>query len=206
MTRTVWAKYFHTRCPHKPSDQKETFKANWAGMIHLLGSCLSRPARNLSYTGGGRGRSGSLSLSFGRSQSFGSLRISSSPPRPFSSILNSEVPYELIISVYWACNNKVILNELMVFTVTSSDCRVKKAWFYEFLFTLGWRLIGNKSLYKFPAPKHVSFRKYSSLNFRVFTVRDTKIGMLSPWKKSLRLIFSILTISSIRRYVYAQIC
>ena len=95
---------------------------------------------------------------------------------------------------------------LMVFTVTSSDCKVKKARFYEFLFTLGWRLIGNKSLYKFPAPKHVSFRKYSSLNFRVFTVRDTKIGMLSPWKKSLRLIFSSLTISSIRRYVYAQVC
>ena len=23
------------------------------------------------------------------------------------------------------------------FTVTSSDCRVKKGWFYEFLFTLG---------------------------------------------------------------------
>ena len=72
---------------------------------------------------------------------------------------------------------------LMVFTVTSSDCKVKKARFYEFLFTLGWRLIGNKSLYKFPAPKHVSFRKYSNLNFRVFTVRDTKIGMLSRWNK-----------------------
>ena len=69
------------------------------------------------------------------------------------------------------------------FTVTSSDCKVKKARFYEFLFTLGWRLIGNTSLYKFPAPKHVSFRKYSNLNFRVFTVRDTKIGMLSRWKK-----------------------
>ena len=96
--------------------------------------------------------------------------------------------------------------QLMVFTVTSSDCKVKKARFYEFLFTLGWRLIGNTSLYKFPAPKHVSFRKYSSLNFRVFTVRDTKSGMLSPWKKSLRLIFSSLTISSIRRYVYAQVC
>ena len=95
---------------------------------------------------------------------------------------------------------------VMVFTVTSSDCKVKKARFYEFFFTLGWRLIGNKSLYKFPAPKHDSFRKYSSLNFRVFTVRDTKIGMLSPWKKSLRLIFSSLTISSIRRYVYAQVC
>ena len=27
--------------------------------------------------------------------------------------------------------------ELMVFTVTSSDCKVKKARFYEFLFTLG---------------------------------------------------------------------
>ena len=82
----------------------------------------------------------------------------------------------------------------------------QKARFYEFLFTLGWRLIGNTSLYKFPALKHVSFRKYSSLNFRVFTVRDTKRGMLSPWKKSLRLIFSSLTISSIRRYVYAQVC
>ena len=28
---------------------------------------------------------------------------------------------------------------LMVFTVTSSDCKVKKARFYEFWFTLGWR-------------------------------------------------------------------
>ena len=73
--------------------------------------------------------------------------------------------------------------ELMVFMVTSSDCKVKKVRFYEFLFTLGWRLVGNTSLYKFPAPKHVSFRKYSSLKFRVFTVRDTKRGMLSPWKK-----------------------
>ena len=95
---------------------------------------------------------------------------------------------------------------LMVFTVTSSDCKVKKARFYEFLFTLGWRLIGNTSLYKFSAPKHVSFRKYSSLNFRVFTVRDTKIGSYLLEKKSLRLIFSSLTISSIRRYVYAQVC
>ena len=99
-----------------------------------------------------------------------------------------------------------VKNLLIFFTVTSSDCKVKKARFYEFLFTLGWRLIVNKSLYKFPAPKHVSFRKYSSLNVRVFTVRDTKIGMVSPWKKSLRLIFSSLTISSIRRYVYAQVC
>ena len=99
-----------------------------------------------------------------------------------------------------------VKNLLIVFTVTSSDCKVKKARFYEFLFTLGWRLIGNKSLYKFPAPKHVSFRKYSSLKVRVFTVRDSKIGMLSPWTKSLRLIFSSLTISSVRRYVYAQVC
>ena len=29
------------------------------------------------------------------------------------------------------------ITELMVFTVTSSDCKVKKARFYEFLFTLG---------------------------------------------------------------------
>ena len=61
-----------------------------------------------------------------------------------------------------------------------------------------------KYLYKFPAQKHVSFRKYSNLNFRVFTVRDTKIGMLSMshWKKSLLLIFSSLAISSIKRCVY----
>ena len=44
-------------------------------------------------------------------------------------------------------------------------------------------------MYRIPAPKHVSFRKYSNLNFRVFTVRDTKTGMLSHWKKSLVLIF-----------------
>ena len=37
----------------------------------------------------------------------------------------------------------------------------------------------NKSLYKFPVPQHVSFRKYSNLNFRVFTGCDTKIGILS---------------------------
>ena len=29
------------------------------------------------------------------------------------------------------------INILMVFTVTSSDCKVKKARFYEFFFTLG---------------------------------------------------------------------
>ena len=38
---------------------------------------------------------------------------------------------------------------LMVFTVTSSDWKVKKATFYEILFTLGWRVIKQKSLYKF---------------------------------------------------------
>ena len=71
---------------------------------------------------------------------------------------------------------------------------------------VGWRKIENKSLYKFPAPKHVSFRKYSILSFRVFTVRDTKIGMLSHWKESLLLIFRSLTISSIKRCVYAHVC
>ena len=107
--------------------------------------------------------------------------------------------------LFWT-RPKHSLLELMVFTVTSSDCKVKKARFYEFLFTLGWRLIGNKSLYKFPAPKHVSFRKYSNLNFRVFTVRDTKIGMLSHWKKpSLLFIFSSLTISRIKRCVYVHV-
>ena len=35
-----------------------------------------------------------------------------------------------------------------------------------------------------------------------FTVHDTKIGMLSRWK----LIFSSITISSIRRYVYVHVC
>ena len=49
--------------------------------------------------------------------------------------------------------------------------QVKIAWFYEFLFTLGWKLIKNKSLYKFLAPKH-------HVSFRVFTVRGNKIGML----------------------------
>ena len=84
------------------------------------------------------------------------------------------------------------LNLSMVFTVTSSDCKVKKASFYELLFTLGWKLIENKSLYKFPA----QFRKYTNLDFRVFTVGDTKRGMLSHWKKSLS-----LTISGIKRCV-----
>ena len=109
-------------------------------------------------------------------------------------------------SIFKYCTKLIRTPELMVFTVTLSDCKVKKARFYEFLFTLGWRLIGNTSLNKFSAPKHVSFQKYSSLNFRVFTVRDTKIGSYLLEKKSLRLIFSSLTISSIRRYVYAQVC
>jgi len=81
-----------------------------------------------------------------------------------------------------------------------------KRGFCEFLFTLGWRQIENKSLYKFPAPRHVSFRKHSNLNFEVFRVRDTKIAMLSHWKKSLPLIFSRFTISSIKRCVYAHVC
>ena len=59
-------------------------------------------------------------------------------------------------------------------------------------------------MYKFPAAKHVSFRKYSSLNFRVFTVRDIKIGMLSGWKKVSPLDFSSIIISSIRGHVYAS--
>ena len=67
----------------------------------------------------------------------------------------------------------------MVFTVMSSNCKVKKARFYEFVFTLCSRQIENKYLYKFPVPLHVSFRKYSIFYFRVFTVPDTKIGMLS---------------------------
>ena len=71
-----------------------------------------------------------------------------------------------------------LLDILMVFTVTSLDCKVKKARFYEFLLTLGWRLIKNKSLYKFPAPKNVSFRKYSNLNLWVSTVREKN---LSAW-------------------------
>ena len=82
--------------------------------------------------------------------------------------------------------------------MTSSDWKVKKARFYEFLFTLGWRWIENKSLYKFPAPKHVSFRKYSNLNFRIFTVRDTEIG---NW-----CLIESLTISNIKRCVYAHVC
>ena len=86
-------------------------------------------------------------------------------------------------------NETETLTILMGFTVTSSDYKVKKARFYAFLFTLGWRLTGNKSWCKFPAPKHVSFQKYSNLNFRVFKVRDTKIGMLSPWKKVSQLDF-----------------
>ena len=66
--------------------------------------------------------------------------------------------------------------------------------------------MANKALYKFPAPKPVSFRKYSDLNFQVFRERGDKIEMLSLWKKSLLLIFSSLTISSIKRYVYAHVC
>ena len=38
-------------------------------------------------------------------------------------------------------------------------------------------------MYNFPFPWHISFRKYSNLNFQVFTVRDTKKGMLFRWKK-----------------------
>ena len=57
------------------------------------------------------------------------------------------------------------------FYSTSLNCKVKIARFYEFLFTLGWKLIKNKSLYKFLAPKH-------HVSFRVFTVRDNKMGML----------------------------
>ena len=121
-------------------------------------------------------------------------------------LINTSAPSHWLKSVVWPVGPVLKFRILMVFTVTSSDCKVKKARFYEFLFKLGWRLIGNTSLYKFSAPKHVSFRKYSSLNFRVFTVRDTKIGSYLLEKKSLRLIFSSLTISSIRRYVYAQVC
>ena len=33
--------------------------------------------------------------------------------------------------------NNIVQKQVMVFTVTLSDCKVKKARFYEFLFTLG---------------------------------------------------------------------
>ena len=57
---------------------------------------------------------------------------------------------------------------------------------------------------QFPAPKHVSFRKYSNLNFRVYTVRDTKKGMLSRCKKGSVLIFRSLIISNIKGYARAR--
>ena len=52
--------------------------------------------------------------------------------------------------------------------------------------------------------QHVSFWKYSNLNFRVFTVRDTKIGMLSCWKKSLLLILSSTSIRNLFMRTYAS--
>ena len=56
-------------------------------------------------------------------------------------------------------------------------------------------------MHKFPFPYHVSFRKYSNLNFRVFTVRDTKIGMLSRWKK-----VSPLDFQQYNHFKYYKIC
>ena len=78
----------------------------------------------------------------------------------------------------WGCSKAID-----GFPVTLSNCKVKTTKFYEFLFTLAWKWTKNKSLYKFPFPWHISLQKYSNLNFRVFTVRGTKIGMLSRWKK-----------------------
>ena len=85
--------------------------------------------------------------------------------------------------------------------MTSSNCKVKTTRFYKFLFTLAWRWTKNKPLYKFPFPWHISFRKYSNLNFRVFTVRDTKIGMLSCWKK-----VSPLDFQQYNHFKYQKIC
>jgi len=54
---------------------------------------------------------------------------------------------------------------------------------------------------------NVSFRKYSNLNFQVHTVGDdTKAECCLVEKKSILLIFSSVTISIIRRYVYAHVC
>ena len=89
----------------------------------------------------------------------------------------------------------------MVFTVTSSNCEVKIARFYEFLFTLGWRQKKSKSLDKFPFPQLISCRKYSNLNFRVFTVRNTKIGILSQLKKAPPLDFQ-----QYNHFKYQKIC
>ena len=114
------------------------------------------------------------------------------------------INYKIICvpKLVWGCSQAID-----GFPVTLSNCKVKTTKFYEFLFTLAWRWTKNRSLYKFPFPWHISLQKYSNLNFRVFTVRDTKIGMLSRWKKSLLLIFSSITISSITgRYVYAHVC
>ena len=61
-------------------------------------------------------------------------------------------------------------------------------------------------MFRFPVPSHVSFQKCSNLIFRVFTVHDIKIGMLSHWKRVSPLTFSRLTILSLRRCVYVHVC
>ena len=65
----------------------------------------------------------------------------------------------------------------MVFTVTSSNCKVK---------------IEDKQKINLCTSFEDSLRKYSNLNFRVFTVRDTKVGICCPFEKSLPLDFQQL--------------
>ena len=43
----------------------------------------------------------------------------------------------ITIQFQWTLLRKTCKDVLMVFTMTSSNCKVKKARFYEFVFTLG---------------------------------------------------------------------
>ena len=89
----------------------------------------------------------------------------------------------------------------MVFTVTSSNCKVKIARFYEFLFTLGWRYAKNK----FPFPYNVTcfISKIQQFELPSFHSAWHQNRNAVSLKKSLLLIFSGITISSITRYVHA---
>ena len=68
--------------------------------------------------------------------------------------------------------------QLMVFTVTSSDCRVKKAWFYEFLFTLGWRL---RLVFHWVFFDFCSCRNFSILTHVIFARRFLGRTQVTPY-------------------------
>ena len=70
----------------------------------------------------------------------------------------------------------------MLFTVTSSNCKVKIARFFRILMYTRWKITKQKIFVQVSIAVACFISKIQQFE-RVFTVRDTKRGMLSRCKK-----------------------